>query len=102
MVTIGGIADKGALQRCVARVQSCIDLRGSAVAAHRHWAHDRLQAGDVADLRLYDRPRANHDCFGVFRGGNAEQSEGLGAAAPLIATASAEEPVDGPSRPPVS
>src|SRR6202162_2643979 len=67
------VRDESALQRRVAWLQSCVDLRRSAVAAHRCWAHDRLQAGDVADLRLYDRPGANHDRFGLFREGNAEE-----------------------------
>ena len=66
--------DQSALQRRVARLQSCVDLRRSAIAAHRHWTHDRLQAGNVADLRLYDRTGANHDRFGLFREGNADRN----------------------------
>ena len=67
------VRHEGALQRRVARLQSRVDLRRRAVAAHRHRAHGRLQAGDVADLRLYDRPGANHDRFGLFRDGNARK-----------------------------
>ena len=65
------VRHQSALQRRVARLQSRVDLRRRAVAAHRHRTHDRLQAGDVADLRLYDRSGANHDRFGLFRDGNA-------------------------------
>lgn len=82
------IRDKSTLQRRVARLQSCVYLRRSTIAAHRRWAHDCLQAGDVADLRLYDRPGANHHRFGLFRDGNAAESRGLKAATPIIAASS--------------
>jgi hypothetical protein len=36
-------------------------------------------------VRGYDGPGANHDRFGLFRDGNAEESQGLKAAMPIIA-----------------
>ena len=67
------VRHQGALQRRVARLQPRLDLRRRAVAADRHRADDRLQAGDMADLRLHDRAGADHDRFGLFRNGNAEE-----------------------------
>jgi hypothetical protein len=68
----------------VATAKSCVDLCRSTVAAHSYWAHDRLQAGDVADLRLYDCSGANYDRFGLFRDGNAKASRGLKRRAPSV------------------
>ncbi len=65
---------------CLARLQSRVDLRRRALPADRDRADDRLQAGNLADLRLHDRLGDHHGRFGLFRHGNARKSRGLNAA----------------------
>ena len=68
------VRHQGALQRRVARLQPRVDLCRRAVAADRHRADGRLQAGYLADLGLHDRARAHHHRFGLLR--NRDAAEG--------------------------
>src|SRR5271165_7091033 len=93
------VRDQGALQRRVARLQSRINLCRRAVADHRHLAHDRLQAADLADLSLHDYSGAHYCGVGVLRVGNTQIRGNLSGRSVIVLRPGGDDMVDHPALP---